>query len=800
MRKKAQQIPPMGGLGIPPNMGMMGPGMGPNQAPPPTPEQQIMDIIQQKINNEYPYMLKYLKNINMIDKKEDSLSYVFGAEMETPYGEFVAPIFVVNGLIKPISLLFDKQNGIFIPNSEQWIKMTDSIMSPQIGEQTKVPKDLKTDVDVRNLVIPPTTGRYSYASDPDFVITKIASLSNEQKKELINFFKENKDLLKKAAEFWGVESIKIALSPKPEGKPDNKPFEIITSLDDKRAKNKFYFNSIVNKGYVIEDKRPQQELNKTIVIEEPAYYFQINAPGFYRVWTTDGIKDVLVAINIKDLAVYGDRPTSLLNPNLGEYTRENVLENELVPTGGKRFMPIRGNYIIIDSNGKFMVQDNDRREVYTALKILDPQNIDHKLFREILDNIHNTNINEIRVSDSQKDKTRPLPASTPQKAFIFLSIKPNGSISAIEVSNIDGVFKDGDTIIITVDKLSWRGPGDGVTKLIYDPDISGQDFKIVSNGHESVIILPYNVKYIKAQEADYDILDASNITNDPFAEAQKTASDIVDIALRFNIPISDAENIKIASEQLLDDIYIVTNEINNILYKFAEAISEDSGGSILANFILQMPDMMSKVGQALGRAMAGGQLPPGMPPLPPDMLPPPGAQPVAGQSPQDQVAMDQQVPSTEMMIDQYIDDLSKKLKELSDRAEGLKQTLSILSEIKAQSGGQPTPSQQEVADLMRDAGDLSQEAFNAATLLGMADEPDFEKNIMVYMPHILKGIDSIGRIISELNFHSTEIANKYGEKFKNAIEDKANRVFKQLGDFYLFVKGAKITGNGRSKE
>jgi hypothetical protein len=152
------------------------------------------------------------------------------------------------------------------------------------------------------------------------------------------------------------------------------------------------------------------------------------------------------------------------------------------------------------------------------------------------------------------------------------------------------------------------------------------------------------------------------------------------------------------------------------------------------------------------------------------------------------------------MIDQYIDDLSKKLKELSDRAEGLKQTLSILSEIKAQSGGQPTPSQQEVADLMRDAGDLSQEAFNAATLLGMADEPDFEKNIMVYMPHILKGIDSIGRIISELNFHSTEIANKYGEKFKNAIEDKANRVFKQLGDFYLFVKGAKITGNGRSKE
>ncbi|MEO0271520.1 MAG: hypothetical protein ABIM30_00300 [candidate division WOR-3 bacterium] len=801
LKKVSQQVPfPTGGP------------TAQEPAPPPTLEDQVLDMVQQKISRDYPYLMKYITDIKTVDKSEESSSFIFAATIRTPAKDLILPIFVVNGIIKPMNLLYDKELDSYIPNTEAWINFSESALYSSVGESIKTPKDLKTDVDVRNLVIPPTTGRYSYASDPgEIVLRKIASLSRKEKNGLLNFFSKNEDILAKCAEYYGEDALKVAFTTntdEPKLKSDNKTFEIISSLDNEIAKkNKFYFNSIVNKGYAIKDNRDKKTLNKAVIIQEPEYYFQINQPGIYRVWTTDGIKDVIVGLNLSANVVYGDRGTSIAPVNVSDYKRA---ERKSRINSSNAFVPdsyIGGdsNYFILDSDGKLMLVDPHIRETYTALKILDPNTVTYDLFRKIFDNIHETNISEINNVKDDQDSSKGI-----DKRILFISVKPNGSVSGISLprTSIDSIIKRNGAVIISVN--GWSN--ELFEKVIFDPDISGQDFKVVSNGHEKILILPYNVKFVETTKADYDILDVSNVNNNfkAFIEGmggrkvvninnaavdnpEKLANEIADIAYECWISIPEAEIIKTASvDNVPVDIFIVTNEIYNTLEKFAEFL-DDPFNTYGANTILSIPYMMHKIGQAMGQMMTGDMPPPPadalMAPGPVSQLPPPGMGgygPDVGQMPPPGV-------DAQAVIDKYIEDMGEKLKDLNNKMNEIKNMLSILSDIKGQTGGQLTPKQQEVADLIRNSGELSEDAFSASMILGMSNELDFEKNIMSYLPVILKGIDSIGRIIVNIYAKSSQIANTFGEKFKNAIEDKANRVFKQLSDFYMFLRGAKIT-------
>ena len=799
---------------------------GYDQGPPPEQEDQIINVIQQKIMKEFPHLLDYAVNIRTVDKKDESLSYVFAVDLKTPTGEFVLPVFVVNGVIKPMNILYDKIHDIYIPNTKAWLEFSDSALFSGVGQSVKTPKDLKTDVDVRNLVIPPTTGRYSYASDPDeVVLLKINSLPETKKKSLVNFFRKNREILAKCANLYGKEALKVAFSSIPKEKSvnkDNPTFEVVDNLEEAaKKKNKFFFNSIVGKGYAIKDKRDKESLNKSIIVKEPEYYFQINSPGLYRVWTTEGIKDVLVGIKVENSSVYENRLSNVLPASVSDYRRggELNLGNVMLPTG--KTSPLKKNYFILTEDGKLMIPDSYIRETYTALKILNPNRVKGEIFNKIFDNIHESNIYDISVKDSnlgkQNDVLRPRgPKEILDNYVAFISVKANGSISGIVLNGnaIDNVIKKDDSVIISVTDFD----NNKLNKLIYDPDLSGQDFMIKTNGHEVFVILPYNTKFIKAKKADFDILDASginnhykafierlggrrviNVSNQGDLGGTKKANEIIEIAEDLNIPVYEAELIKAAStEYPLVDVFILTTESFNVLDKLAEAL--DFADSNTTNFILSLPYYMSKIGQAMGQAMTGTlppyakpvshpalvppeAFPPGMPPGMPGM---PGPEMGAG-------APD----SGQTIIDKYIEDTTNKVKELNTKINELKNVLSILADIKQQSG-QPPANMEQITNLLRDSADMSNEAFDASMILGLTDEPDFEKNIMTYLPVILNGIDSIGRIIVSLHMQSAQVANKYGEKYKNSIEDKANRILKQLGDFYMFIKGAKIT-DGQSK-
>ena len=74
------------------------------------------------------------------------------------------PVVLSENQLKPLDMVYLKEVDRFVPFTPEWIEAAASVELDVMGEGGDLPKTLATDVDIRNIIVPPTTGRYSYAS------------------------------------------------------------------------------------------------------------------------------------------------------------------------------------------------------------------------------------------------------------------------------------------------------------------------------------------------------------------------------------------------------------------------------------------------------------------------------------------------------------------------------------------------------------------------------------------------------------------------------------------------------------
>jgi len=102
------------------------------------------------------------------------------------------PAVIADNAVKPLDMVYVRSKDRFYPLTPEWIEKATSGGVSALGRGIEPPKDLNTDVDIRNVVVPPTTGRYSYASEFD-----AASISDD---ELWNVYRAANDNEKRAAD------------------------------------------------------------------------------------------------------------------------------------------------------------------------------------------------------------------------------------------------------------------------------------------------------------------------------------------------------------------------------------------------------------------------------------------------------------------------------------------------------------------------------------------------------------------------------------------------------------------------
>ena len=138
------------------------------------------------------------------------------------------PVVMAENQIKPLDILFYKDLNIFLPLTKEWLGELDKLSLNEMGKGVKQPDTLSTDVDIRNTVIPPTTGRYSYAEEhagcvfdeaknqqgpktADAFLDFLRKAPNRVKTAAARMFETRPKLLKQAVWFYGEQPLMGAL-------------------------------------------------------------------------------------------------------------------------------------------------------------------------------------------------------------------------------------------------------------------------------------------------------------------------------------------------------------------------------------------------------------------------------------------------------------------------------------------------------------------------------------------------------------------------------------------------------------
>ncbi len=225
---------------------------------------------------------------------------------------FYTPAVVSNNEIKPLDVFYSKDNDRYYPLTPEWLNEASKNTIPELGHAVQTPKTLQTDVDIRNLVVPPTTGRYSYASDgsggwmlPELLKKSPAAV----KTAVLSLFSKHANLFETAVRYYGKSVLRDALIERSEKtasveevKMKHDKFRASTTgnvivADKNTSASKLRemfgegageaYSTIRSKGFYAKDYRKQtgrvlQMDDSVIRLEEPT------SSGLYRVYLTDG--------------------------------------------------------------------------------------------------------------------------------------------------------------------------------------------------------------------------------------------------------------------------------------------------------------------------------------------------------------------------------------------------------------------------------------------------------------------------------------------------------------------------------
>jgi hypothetical protein len=277
-------------------------------------EQGFAQQAQTVFSNKYPELMSNVVTFKVLSSNIETGSGVGAFVMDINGEEAYAPVVLAANQLKPIEILYFKAQNTFVPLKPEWIDEISRHSDEAMGEQVKEPKHLQRDIDIRNLVIPPSTGRYAYATagglddmlDPQGkgngtgllgtgkkLAAYLTKAPNYVKKAFVKTLEDNHAILKFAFEAFDKDMILASLVPHEKKATQRPTVEFLTvdnSTEDfrrvfgKQASEAFQIAAKL--GYVMKDSRPQQNL--VVETETQIRMHEAKESGLYKLYTDDG--------------------------------------------------------------------------------------------------------------------------------------------------------------------------------------------------------------------------------------------------------------------------------------------------------------------------------------------------------------------------------------------------------------------------------------------------------------------------------------------------------------------------------
>ncbi len=295
------------------------PALSPNtqamMGPPPTGEnakaafeEGFSNMAHSILSSKFPELVEQVVTFQTLSSDIDTGSAV-GAFILSRNGTSVhIPVILANNQIKPIEIMYVKDQDVFLPLQPGWLEEIDRSNLDSLGEGMKPPEGMATDVDIRNLVVPPSSGRYSYASaEPGTQLAQFLSdAPNVVKMAFQQILETRPRVLKYVAENLNKEAVFSALKHhvvKTAGPrvhlltPESTPKKFRSVFGKKAGAA---FQKAAQQGYVMKDER--EFFKVAVETEEPLWLHEGKENGFYRIQlSAGGTIDAIVIANPRHL-------------------------------------------------------------------------------------------------------------------------------------------------------------------------------------------------------------------------------------------------------------------------------------------------------------------------------------------------------------------------------------------------------------------------------------------------------------------------------------------------------------------
>ena len=223
---------------------------------------EFSELALQKLIQLFPELANYIVTFKDItedtggEENSDIMVGVFILQFGT--GFCYIPVIAKGEIIQPIDSIYSATDKVFSPLISQTIKQLISQTGMEMGKRTRIPNTITHNPSVYEMVTPPRTGKFVYASTSRLV--DFLSLTPDfVKQALLSKFSSDKTIYSAMHKLFGLENILQAL--KPQGSTplptQETPMQVIT---EGNGLGEQAIQSILSKGYAVEGDNPVNRL------------------------------------------------------------------------------------------------------------------------------------------------------------------------------------------------------------------------------------------------------------------------------------------------------------------------------------------------------------------------------------------------------------------------------------------------------------------------------------------------------------------------------------------------------------
>jgi hypothetical protein len=365
--------------------------------------QGFSDLAYRAFQKTQPELVSNILTFRVLDVDAEAGQGIGTFIVQNEQDIVFVPCVVSENSVKPLDLFYSRTFDKFYPFTTAWLRESSKANINQLGSGVRAPKTMPTDVDIRNLVVPPTTGRYSYAStiEEDAWLPFTVAVRKEKNAELgaepqfLNLLDRSSDGFKTAfaqvlyrrpklaklfAEFYGAEKVAAVISRREKTAqahrkevPMTKSVAIMTNATPvtqikrelKPGEAARAFQQIRLHGFYVKDPRPATD-SLVSFAETDLQLSQPTVPGVYNVYTARGEIERCIIVP-KPLSIHRRRSGEARFPT-GYYHDDRNRESGLKLRRGFMVLFPDGRYAMMDDMVAEPITDVSHKEVSDFLE------------------------------------------------------------------------------------------------------------------------------------------------------------------------------------------------------------------------------------------------------------------------------------------------------------------------------------------------------------------------------------------------------------------------------------------------